>query len=55
MRIVYLFILILSLLGCNINQKTAQNNKPEVLQFNCPSDGDCVFEILKKFKLAAKI
>jgi hypothetical protein len=54
MRIVYLFILTLSLLGCNINQKTAQNNKPDILEFNCPDDGNCVFEVLKNSSLQLK-
>jgi len=51
MRIVYLLVISLLLGSCGSNQKTAQTYKTEVLNFNCPDNGDCVFKVLKIYKL----
>ena len=54
MRVVYLLVFSLLLGSCGTNQKTAQTKKTEVLNFNCPPNGDCVFEVLKNSSLLIK-
>ncbi len=54
MRIVYLFLVFLLVEGCNINQKITKSEKPKILKFNCPDNGDCVFEVLRNSELLIK-
>jgi len=54
MRIVYLLVISLLLGSCGTNQNTVQPKKSKVLNFNCPDNGDCVFEVLKNSSLLIK-
>jgi len=54
MRFVYLFLVFLLFGSCNTHQKITKSEKPKELNFNCPDNGDCVFEVLRNSELQIK-
>jgi hypothetical protein len=54
MRIICLFVISLLWVSCASHQKIDADKKPIMLDFNCPDDGDCVFEVLKNSNLQLK-